>query len=100
MDDLSVDLLNFTLMKDIGAVRAMTGGKVTLLGNIPPMSLVKNTPDEVYALAKGCIDKYVAVNGSARGLILSIGGGMPMGAKGECIDAIIKAAKEMSSPAV
>ena len=94
MEQLGVDLLNFTHKKDIGAVRSQGGGDVTLLGNIPPMSLVRNTPDEVYVLAKDCIDKYIAVYGSTKRLLLSLGGGVPMGAKGECIEAIIKAAKE------
>ena len=94
MEDMGVDLFNFTHMKDIGDTRTKTGGKVTLLGNIPPMSLVKNTPDEVYQMAKDCADRYIEVNGSAKGLLLSIGGGVPMGAARECIDALLKAAKE------
>ena len=94
MDDMGVDLLNFTHKKEIGNVRKQTGNKVTLLGNIPPMSLVRNTPDEVYDLAKDCIDRYVAANGDTKRLMLSLGGGAPMGAKGECLNAVIKAAKE------
>jgi len=94
MDELGVDLLNFTHKKEIGAVRSQVGPKVTLLGNIPPMSLSRNTPDEVYTLAKNCIDSYIAVNGNTKRLLLSVGGGVPMEAKGECIKAIIKAAGE------
>jgi len=94
MDDLGVDLLNFTHKKGIGAARLQAGGNVTLLGNIPPMSLVRNRPDEVYDLAKECIDSYVAANGNTKRLLLSLGGGVPMEAKGECINAIIRAAEE------
>ena len=94
MEDMGVDLFNFTHKRDIGAVRKQTGSNVTLLGNIPPMSLARNTPDEVYKMAKDCIDSYIAANGSTSGLLLSIGGGVPMEAKGTCIDAMIKAAKE------
>ena len=94
MEDLGVDLFNFTHKKDIGAARAQTGKNVTLLGNIPPMSLVRNTPDEVYALAKDCIASYIAANGGTNRLLLSLGGGAPMEAKGECLDAIVRAAKE------
>ena len=93
LDDLGVDLFNFTHMKDIGDARRKAGGKVTLLGNIPPMSLALNTPDEVYSLARDCVDRYVSCCGSAAGLLLSLGGGLPMGAKGECIDAMLSAAK-------
>ena len=96
MDDMGVDLLNFTHKKDIGAARTLVGEKVTLLGNVPPMSLARNTPDEVYALAKGCVDRHIEVSGGTKGLLLSLGGGVPMEARGECIDAVIKAAKEYS----
>jgi len=94
LEELGVDLFNFTHLKDIGDTRRLAGDKVTLLGNIPPMSLARNTPDEVYDLAKACVDRYVEVNGSTAGLLLSVGGGVPMDAKGECIDAMIRAAKE------
>ena len=92
LDDLGVDLFNFTHLKDIGDTRVKAGGRVTLLGNIPPMSLVRNTPDEVYAMAKSCIDRYISVNGNTKRLLLSVGGGVPMDAKKECIDALIAAA--------
>ena len=94
MENLGVDLFNFTHMKDIGDVRNKVGKNVSLLGNIPPMSLAKNSPDEVYEMAKKCVDRYVSVNGSTRGLLLSVGGGVPMGAKGECLDALMRVAKE------
>ena len=94
MEDMGVDLFNFTYLKDIGATRKQAGEKVALLGNVPPMALVRNSPDEVYALAKECIESYIASCGSTKGLLLSVGGGVPMEAKGECIDAMIKAAKE------
>jgi len=94
IEDLGVDLFNFTHEKDIGSVRKMVGDKVTLLGNVPPMSLAKKTADEVYELTKACIDDYVSVAGNTKGLLLSVGGGVPMEAKGECINAMVKAAKE------
>jgi len=94
MEDMGVDLFNFTYLKDIGETHAKTGKNVSLLGNVPPMALAKNTPDEVYSMAKACIDSYKAVNGSTRGLLLSIGGGVPMGARGECINALLNAAKD------
>jgi uroporphyrinogen decarboxylase len=93
LEDLGVDLFNFTHEKDISAVRSMTGTNVTLLGNVPPMSLARKSPDEVFELAKNCIESYVSQAGSTKGLLLSIGGGVPMGAKGECIDALVRAAK-------
>ena len=94
MEDLGIDLFNFTHMKDIGEVRAQIGNKITLLGNIPPMSLAQKSPDEVYDYAKNCVDSYIKANGGTSRLLLSVGGGVPMGAKAECIEALIRAAKE------
>jgi len=93
MEDMGVDIFNFTHMKDIGDVRKKVGKNVSLLGNIPPMSLARNTPEEVYDMSIACIDSYIAANGSTRGLLLSVGGGVPMGATAQCINAVVKAAK-------
>ena len=94
LDDLDVDLFNFTYGKDIGDVRKLAGGKVTLLGNIPPMALANGTPEEVSVLATQCIERYISVNGSAKRLLLSLGGGVPMGAKRENIEALVMAAEK------
>ncbi|MCL2627215.1 MAG: hypothetical protein FWD44_00770 [Oscillospiraceae bacterium] len=94
MEDLGIDLLNFTHERGIDSVRKQTGDKIVLLGNIPPMSLSRNTPDEVYELAKTCINDYIKEAGNTKRLLLSVGGGVPMGAKGENIKAILKAASE------
>ena len=96
MPDLGIDLFNFTHEKNIGVVRSQIDPKITLLGNIPPMSLAKNSPDEVYALAKACIADYSAACGSTKGLLLSVGGGVPMGGKGECISAVLRAVSELN----
>jgi len=93
MPDLGIDLFNFTHEREIGTVRSQIDANITLLGNVPPMSLARNTPEEVYELSNACIRDYVAANGSTKGLLLSIGGGVPMGATRECIDALITAAK-------
>jgi uroporphyrinogen decarboxylase len=94
MADLGVDVFQCTHEKDIGNIKKMIGDSVTLLGNMPGMSLRNNTSDEVYALAEGVINNYKAANnGSITGLILSPGGGMPMGATKENVDAILRAAK-------
>jgi len=93
MADLGVDVFNFTHGKDIGDTRKMVGDSVVLLGNVPPMSLRNQMPDEVYALSTDVITRYKeANNGSAKGLILSVGGGVPMGASKGNIEAILRAA--------
>ena len=93
--DLTVDVFQFTHEKNIGDVRKIIDDSVTLLGNFPGMALRNETPDEVYKLTTGVINDYKAHNnGSIKGLILSPGGGMPMGATTDNINAVLRAAKE------
>ena len=94
MADLGVDVFNFTHGKDIGTARKLVGDTVTLLGNVPPMSLRNGSPDEVFAYSSDAITRYKAENGgSIQGLILSVGGGVPMGATKENIEALLMAAE-------
>lgn len=95
MEDLGVDLFNFTHKKDIGASKQKVGKKVCLLGNVPPMSLAKETPEAVYRQTQDVIAKYIAANGGDHhGLLVSTGGGAPMGASGENIRAMLRAVAE------
>ena len=95
MHDMGVDLFNFTHGKDIGNVRKAVGNTVTLLGNVPPMSLREKTPEDVYKLTKDVIAGYREANGGdLKGLLLSTGGGAPMGATRENIEAMVRAAKD------
>ena len=96
MGDMGVDLLNFTHLKDIGKVRKQVGDKITLFGNVPPLSTLGQNPDEVYDLAKNVILNHRAANGgSDKHLLLSLGGGTPMGSTKENLDMLLKAAKEV-----
>ena len=93
--DLGVDVFNFTHCKDIGMTRKMVGDTVILMGNVPPMALRNQKPEEVYTLASDVISAYrKANNGKTDRLILSLGGGAPMGATRENIEAIVRAARE------
>ena len=95
VEDLGADIFNFTHKKDIGAVKQKLGKKVVLLGNVPPMSLVRESEETVYAQTQEVIGKYIAANGGDHhGLLVSTGGGMPMGATYEKTRALIKAARE------
>lgn len=94
LEDMGVDLFNFTHTVDIGEAKKLLGPNVCMLGNVPPMALAKQSPEEVYTLTQDCISRYIeANNGSFRGLIVSPGGGMPMGATHENTRALIKAVK-------
>lgn len=92
LEDMGVDIFNFTHKKDIGEIRKKAGNKVALLGNVPPMSMAKESPQTVYKQTQEVIAKYKAANnGDFHGLIASLGGGMPMGATYENTRALIDA---------
>ena len=92
LEDMGVDLFNMTHTVNIGEIRKLAGGKVCLLGNVPPMSLTKATPEEVSCLTTEMMDNYKeSNNGDMHGLLVSLGGGAPMGAAGENIAAMINA---------
>ncbi len=93
VDRMGVDAINTTHKKDIARIRRMLGSRVAIIGNIPPMALANETPEAVRRLADNCIASYVAENGSARGLLLSAGGGAPMGARGENLLAMIESCR-------
>ena len=88
---MGVDVFNLTHEVSISRARSLAGGRTALMGNVPPMLLVDGTPEAVYDAASAVIKDYVAENGSVAGLILSTGGGLPMGAKKENIDALLAA---------
>ncbi len=90
IESLGVDVFNFTYGKDIASAREKIGEKVCLMGNVPPMALVNKTPSEVAEMTKEAIEKYTKANGGKKGLILSVGGGVPMDAKKENIQALIE----------
>lgn len=93
LTDMGVDVFNMTHTVNIGQIRKLTGDKLCLLGNIPPMSMVRETPETVAKLTVDMMNDYKAANGSLKGLIVSAGGGASMGAKQEQINAMIQAAK-------
>lgn len=95
LEDMGVDLFNFTHKKDIGLIRQKAGKKVALLGNVPPMSLVNEDAQTVYDQTCGVIRSYLAANdGDFHGLMVSLGGGMPIGATEENTRALLRAVRE------
>ena len=67
--------------------------RVTLLGNFPPMLLTKDDPSLVAESIRSVLADYEQGFGSLKKLILSPGGGMPIGAKREPLLAAIEALK-------
>lgn len=95
LEDMGVDIFNFTHKRNIGDIKKKIGKKVVLLGNVTPMSLVKEDAQTVYKQTQQVISDYIQANdGDFHGLMVSTGGGMPMGATYENTRAFIRAVEE------
>ena len=97
LTEIGVDAFNFSHLVNITDARKLAGEKLVLMGNVPPMMLTGNNPQDVYDATSKMINDYVAANGSHHGLLASTGGGLPMGAKQENINALISAVKDFNS---
>ena len=74
LDEIGINLFNFSFEHSLAEMKQRTGGKVTLLGNIPPRDvLAQGTPAEVEASARAAIE---SLSDKSR-IILSCGGGIP-----------------------
>ncbi|NLN93860.1 MAG: uroporphyrinogen decarboxylase [Candidatus Hydrogenedens sp.] len=88
---LGVNLFNFSHLHSIAEMQALTGGKVTLLGNIAPLeTLAQGSPADV----KLAVTELIQGLESPHHLILSCGGGMAPGVPTENINAFLAAAQE------
>ena len=91
LNEIGVNLFNFSFEHSLAEMKARTGGKVTLLGNIPPRDvLAQGTPDEVEASVRAAIEP---LEDRSR-IILSCGGGLPPAVSSENIAAFVTAAKQ------
>jgi uroporphyrinogen decarboxylase len=101
LEDMGVNIFNFTHKKDIASVRKLTGDRVCLLGNVPPLDvLAMSTPDAVRTETLACLDRYAARNGGTKGLILSAGGGASPSTPKENFRAMIDAVAEFNKKRV
>jgi uroporphyrinogen decarboxylase len=76
---------------DLGEVREIAGHRITMVGNVSPANLLKNTPEEIDAEARGICAKAL---GSPRGFILGSGCEVPINTPPANIDALINAARK------
>lgn len=94
LEDLGVNIFNFTHKQDIAKVRSICGEKVCLMGNVPPLeSLSMGTPDIVKKQAMECLKVFK----DKKGIILSAGGGVDAGTPKENILALFDAVSELNS---
>jgi uroporphyrinogen decarboxylase len=87
LPDAGFDALNWGKQTDIASAASRLGGRMTLMGNVPPLDVgVRGTPEEVEAAT---LDVLRRANGHP--LILSVGGGVSPGMPGENIHAMSRA---------
>jgi uroporphyrinogen-III decarboxylase len=90
LPEMGVNLFNMGFDITLNELKALTGNKVTLLGNIPPRDvLASGTPGDVTRVTTELINSLE--NRSM--VVMSCGGGMPPGVKSENIAAFINAVK-------
>jgi uroporphyrinogen-III decarboxylase len=90
LEQIGVNLFNFSYQHTLGEMKELTGNAVTLLGNIPTReTIASGTPQDVRDSVRA------AMNGLAdrSRIILSCGGGMPDGVSSENIEAFLAAAQ-------
>ena len=84
LDEIGVNLFNFSFEHSLSEMKERAGGNVTLLGNIPPRDvLAEGTPADVAESIKTVLEP---LHDTSR-LILSCGGGMPPGVPTENLKA-------------
>ena len=87
LPDTGFDVLNWSHKVDFTQAREKTGGRLCLMGNVPPLDVaVRGTPEMVRESARSVLAKA-----DGKGLILSVGGGASPGMPGENIRALVDA---------
>ena len=93
--DLGINLYNPGIQTTLPEMRCLSGGRLTVLGNIPPRDvLAQGAPDEVRAAVRRLLEQ---TPDRAR-LVLSCAGGMPPGVTTETLRAFHEAAQEHRMP--
>ena len=91
LQQIGVNLFNFSFQHTLGEMKELTNNAVTLLGNIPTREvLAAGTPDDVRNSVAEAIE---SVDDKSR-IILSCGGGMPPDVPTENIEAFMSATGE------
>jgi uroporphyrinogen decarboxylase len=94
LPDTGFDVLNWSHNLDVAEAQAKTGGRLCLMGNVPPLEVgVRGTPEMVREHALAVMEKS-----GGSGLILSVGGGTSPGMPKANIDALAEVAKGASVP--
>ena len=88
LDEIGVNIFNFSFEHSIAQMRELTGDSVVLLGNIPPRDVLANgSPEGV----RESVVEMMESSGDTASVIWSCGGGMPPDVPTENIRAFISA---------
>jgi uroporphyrinogen decarboxylase len=90
LNEIGVNIFNFSFEHSIAQMRELTGDKIVLLGNIPPRDVLANgSPEEV----RKSVTEMMESAGDTKRVIWSCGGGMPPDVPTENIQAFISSTK-------
>ena len=88
--DVGINLFNFSFQHSLKEMLALTGGRVTLLGNLPPRDvLAKGTPEQVRQGVRAMLAEVPAT----KRIIASCGGGLAPNTPTENLVAFAEAAR-------
>jgi uroporphyrinogen-III decarboxylase len=88
LPETGFDVLNWSHKVPFKEAWEKTGGRLTLMGNVPPLDIgVRGTPEMVAASAGA-----IAADAATPGLILSVGGGVSPGMPKANLDALVQVA--------
>jgi uroporphyrinogen decarboxylase len=93
LNEMGVNLFNYSFNHSIAEMKRLTENKVTLLGNLPPRDVLAEGTE--YDVRKGVKKMMDSVKDHSR-IIWSCGGGMPPDVSTKNINAFISAIKENS----
>ena len=93
LPDTGFDVLNWGLQPDMASTCARVGGRMCLMGNVPPLELgVRGTPEQVRAVTTKALQ-----DAGDHPLILSWGGATTIGAVPDNIRAMTQAVKDFNA---
>jgi uroporphyrinogen decarboxylase len=91
LEEMGVNLFNFSFQHSLSEMRQAAGPNVTLLGNLPPRDvLAAGSPEDVRKGVRAMLDGLP----HHRRLIASCGGGLPPAVPSQNLDAFVKTVRE------
>lgn len=91
LGDIGLSYFSIDNVESIAEAKAMLGDKMRIVGNVPPIEVMRNgTIDDVIAACRGCMEQSAD---APNGYVLNTGCQVPIGTPKENIDAYLFAVK-------